>query len=259
MVGFSMAKKAETNEIPEAKIRQAIWMQKVNKTKKAICEHLGIAYNTKRLDKIIEDFKAKEIRDKELREKAKNTELNDAAKKDIIRSYLNGEAQSTIAERYYISAQRVKNVLLENNVPIRARAKNAPAKTEHIVQDLDVKFKVQDRAFFGPENSFVTILRVFDEEYAEKLRQGRQRWVELYPWKDDGKFPSPVLDIHYQIYWELEDGTSWKLESLKQHVKRVENLIAETGRETYDVWIESDHAFRKTFVPRSELFPVVTK
>ena len=39
--------------ISEAKIRQAIWMLKAKKTKKQVCEHLGIAYNTKRLDNII--------------------------------------------------------------------------------------------------------------------------------------------------------------------------------------------------------------
>ena len=38
---------AVKKEIPEAKIRQVIWMLKVGKTKKACCEHLGIAYNTK--------------------------------------------------------------------------------------------------------------------------------------------------------------------------------------------------------------------
>ena len=30
-------------EIQESKIRQAIWMLKVNKTKKQVCEHVGIA------------------------------------------------------------------------------------------------------------------------------------------------------------------------------------------------------------------------
>jgi hypothetical protein len=254
-----MAKKIETQEIPEAKIRNAIWYLKTGKTKKFVCEFLGIAYNTARLAKIIEDFKAKEVREKELKEKAKNTALTDATKKDIINSYLNGEAQSAIATRYYISPQRVKTVLLESNVPIRARAKNAPAKTEHIVQDLDIKFKERDRVFYGAENSFASITQVFDEEYAEKLRQGRQRWIELLPWKEGGKHPNPVLDIHYQIYWELEDGSSWKLDALKNHVKRVETLIADTGRETYEVWIEGDHAFRKMFVPRAELFPVVSK
>ena len=48
---------AKTTDISETKIRQAIWMQKAGKTKKSICEHLGIAYNTKRLDTIIQDFK----------------------------------------------------------------------------------------------------------------------------------------------------------------------------------------------------------
>jgi hypothetical protein len=254
-----MAKKIETQEIQEAKIRNSIWYLKTGKTKKFVCDFLGIAYNTKRLDKIIEDFKAKEVRDKELKEKAKNTALTDAIKKDIIISYLNGEAQSAIATRYYISPQRVKTVLLESNVPIRARAKNAPAKTEHIVQDLDIKFKEQDKVFYGAENSFASIVRVFDEEYAEKLRQGRQRWVELVPWKEGGRHASPVLDVHYQIYWELEDGSSWKIEAIKNHIKRVETLIADTGRETYEVWIEGDHAFSKMFVPRAELFPVVSK
>jgi hypothetical protein len=254
-----MAKKIETQEIPEAKIRQAIWYLKTGKTKKFVCEHLGIAYNTKRLEKIIEDFKAKEAREKELKEKAKSAVLTDATKKDIVSSYLNGEAQSAIATRYYISPQRVKTVLLESNVPIRARAKNAPAKTEHIVQDLDIKFKERDKVFYGAENSFASITKVFDEEYAEKLRQGRQRWIELLPWKEGGKHPEPVLDVHYQIYWELEDGSSWKLDAIKNHIKRVETLIADTGRETYEVWIEGDHAFRKMFVPRAELFPVVSR
>ncbi len=56
-------------EIPESKIRQAIWMLKTNKTKKSICEHLGIAYNTKRLDSIINEFHEREARTKELKKK----------------------------------------------------------------------------------------------------------------------------------------------------------------------------------------------
>ena len=47
---------AKPTGISEAKIRQAIWMLKAKKTKKQVCEHLGIAYNTKRLDNIIQEF-----------------------------------------------------------------------------------------------------------------------------------------------------------------------------------------------------------
>ena len=53
---------AKTIEIPEAKIRQAIWMLKTNKTKKSICEHLGVAYNTKRIDTIISEFQEKQAK-----------------------------------------------------------------------------------------------------------------------------------------------------------------------------------------------------
>jgi hypothetical protein len=255
-----MSRKAVVQqEIPEAKIRQAIWMLKQKKTKKSVCEHLGIAYNTKRLDTIIQDFKDKEAREKRLKEKAKNTPLTEADKKSIIKDYLNGEAQSAIAKQFYISPQRVKKVLLENNVPIRSRKKNEPAKTEHIVQDLEIKFSTGEKVFFGELNSFATITEVFDEEYVERLSLGRQRYVETYKWTPKSPHPDAVEGIHYEIYWELEDGTRWLLNPFKAHISRVENLIIETGRETYNVWIEGDYAHRRSFVSRDKLFPVVMK
>lgn len=264
MMGFFMAKTTKKSttvkeEISDAKIRNAIWYLKSGKTKKFVCEFLGIAYNTARLTKIIDDFKAREAREKELKLKAKTLELTPAIKKDIASSYVNGEAQTAIAARYYISPQRVKTVLLEMNVPIRARAKNAAAKTEHITQDLDIKFKLNDKVFFGAENCFCFITEVYDEEYIEKLHLGRQRWVELVPWTNKSRYSEPIEGIHYEIYYELEDGSAWKLSALKNHIKRVEDYIITTGRETYGVWMDTDHAFKKLFVPRTELFPVIYK
>ena len=63
---------AKPTDISEAKIRQAIWMIKAKKTKKAVCEHIGIAYNTKRLDAIIQEFHDKQKREAELKKKARN-------------------------------------------------------------------------------------------------------------------------------------------------------------------------------------------
>ena len=51
---------AKSPTIPEAKIRQAIWMLKKGKSKKDCCLHLGISYNTKRLDTIIKDAELNE-------------------------------------------------------------------------------------------------------------------------------------------------------------------------------------------------------
>ena len=98
-------------EISEAKIRQAIWMLKVNKTKKQVCEHLGIAYNTKRLDTIINDFHEKNKRIADLKAKARYKKFTEAEKKGIAEAYLNGETQSKLAEQFYISATRIKKYL----------------------------------------------------------------------------------------------------------------------------------------------------
>ena len=89
-----MARTTTKVEIPEAKIRQAIWMLKVNKTKKQVCEHLGIAYNTKRLDTIINDFHEKNKRIADLKAKARYKKFTEAEKKGIAEAYLNGETQS---------------------------------------------------------------------------------------------------------------------------------------------------------------------
>jgi hypothetical protein len=253
-------KKVTNDEIPDAKIRNAIWYLKEKKTKKFICEYLGITYNTKKLDSLIEDFKKREAREKELKEKAKTLVITDLIKKDIASRYVNGEAQTAIAASYYLSPQKIKTILMEMNVPIRARAKRGEAKTEHIVQDLDVKFTTRSRVFYGRENCFASILEIYDEEYADRMRLGRQRWIELVEWKErTSRFSEPQPGIHYEIYWELENGESWKLEALKNHVARVENLIAETGRETYKIWLEGDYSYTKIFVPRAELYPVEYK
>jgi hypothetical protein len=252
-------KKAKTDEIPEAKIRQAIWMLKTNKTKKSICEHLGIAYNTKRLDNIINDFLEKQERLVQLKKKAKEKEFTEAEKRQMAKDYQEGESVSSIAAHNYISSQKVKSFLLEVGVPIRARKKNAAAQTDHVVQDLDVKFKIGDRAFHGLTNSFVSITRVRDEEYVEWLRSGLQKYVETYPWTYKSKFPEPVEGIHYEIYWILEDGQMMKLSALKRLIKSIETHIEEYGREAYDIWVEGEHNHFRHSIPRHELFPVITK
>ena len=133
-------------EITEAKIRQAIWMIKANKTKKSICEHLGIAYNTKRLDTIIQDFKDKEVRQAELKKKARAKVLTEGEKENIVKSYQDGESQSAIAKQLYLTPQRIKAVLIEKGIPIRARKKTGQATVDHVVQDLEVKFAKGDNS-----------------------------------------------------------------------------------------------------------------
>ena len=156
-------------EITEAKIRQAIWMIKAKKTKKSICEHLGIAYNTKRLDQIIKDFHDRQEREAELKKKARSKIFSKTEKQSIADDYLSGDSQSAIAKRNYISPQRVKNILMEMNVPIRARGKGKAAKVDHVVQDLEVRFNKNDKVKLKKIYNYKSIVEDPEEIVVEKI------------------------------------------------------------------------------------------
>lgn len=255
-----MARKPKTNEISETKIRQAIWMVKANKTKKSICEHLGIAYNTKRLDTIIQEFQDRENRIAELKKKRSKTPFSEVEKKQIVDDYNNGESQSAIATRLYASPQRIKNVLIEMNVPIRARSKTGEAKVDHVIQDLDVIFKKEDRVFIPKINSFGKVKEVFDEDWIDYYRQPeRRRYVELHGLKEAKKKYGEEYegreDVHWNIYWQYDNGSEWKEMAIKDKISRVESIIEETGREYYRIWVEGDYGHFRD-ITRENLFPV---
>jgi hypothetical protein len=252
--------KAPTQEIPEAKIRNAIWYIKSGKTKKFVCEFLGIAYNTKKLDSIIEEFHRKNEREAELKKAARTKIFTTKEKEAIAAQYLAGEAQSTLAKQYFISPQRIKSILMEMNTPIRGRGKNSEAKVDHIVQDLEIKFKAGDKVFLAKNNCFATIHEVYDEDYIEYLENGRQKYVEIYPFKPNkfglsGKYSEPTEGIHYEIYWVLDDGTQMKINAMKSVRNRIIKTIEETGREYYMIWrSDGDNCF--IYATRDELYPV---
>jgi len=274
-----MAAKTKT-EIPEAKIRQALWMQKTGKTKKAICEHLNIAYNTKRLDTILQDFKDKEARTAELKAQAKTKTFSEDEKKMIAQEYTKGKAISNIALEWYVSSPKIKKILIELNVPLRGRGKNSEAKTEHVQQDLDIKFKADDRVFVSSENCFGKILEVYDEEYIELLRNPiRRKIVYLGAYdtllKQSEKTKEEIDEaslregVHIEYYYEYnrEDfvklGISkpnfapgeWKEHAAKHFIHRLETQIESTGREHYLVWLDTQYGGMSQ-IPRSKLFPV---
>ena len=251
---------AKTTDISETKIRQAIWMQKANKTKKSICEHLGIAYNTKRLDTIIQDFKDKQTRHAELKKKARAKTLSDNDKEGIVKSYQEGESQSAIAKQLFLTPQRVKAVLIEKGIPIRARKKTGQATVDHVVQDLDVKFNKGDKVFIPKINSFANVKEVFDEDWIDDHRQPRRRkYVELHGMKEArkkwGESFEGKEDVHWNIYWEYDNGSEWKEHAITRMINKVETIIEETGREYYSVYVEGDYAHYRTEM-RNNLYPV---
>lgn len=253
--------KIPTTEISEAKIRQVIWMLKVGKTKKACCEHLGINYNVKKLDSIIDEFHKRIEREAALKKAAKAKIFTEAEKRTIADAYLSGETQSALAKQFYVSPQRIKNILIEMNVPIRGRGKNSEAKTDHIIQDLEVRFKRGDRVFISKYNAFGVIDKIYDEEYLEYLETGRQRYIETYEFKPDpktgmhGKYFEPAEGVHYEIYWQLPDGKEMRMSAMLHMRNQIIKNLEKTGREFYSVWKDDEYG-GFYYINRDDLYPV---
>lgn len=252
--------KASNTEIPEAKIRQVIWYLKTGKTKKFCCEHLSIPYSPKKLDTIIEEFHAKIEREAELKKVARVKVFSDKEKQQIAKQYLGGAAQSTLAADYFISPQRIKNILIEMNVPIRGKGKKSETKVDHIEQDLETKFAKGDKVFSKRHNCFATIYHVYDEDYIDYLENCKQRYVEIYSFKPDkkgmsGPFFEPQEGIHFEIYYDLVDGSEIKKSALEMQRRKVLRILEETGREYYSIWRDDDDGCFYT-VMREELYPV---
>lgn len=243
-------------EIPEAKIRQVIWMLKVGKTKKECCSFLGIAYNTKRLETIIEDFRKDQEKQEELKKQARSKPIEEETKNYIVASYQEGTAMSVLAEKLFLTPQKIKQVLIEKNVPIRGRSKKAGAKVDHVIQDLDRKFVIGERVFIARTNEFGLVKKVFDEEYIEQFENCILKSIELHSWKNLKPDQEPVEGIHFESYYELPNGEQWKRSAVQHVINRVNKVIESTGRESYLVYHTGDSQYYAEYY-RRDLFPVV--
>lgn len=119
---MARSKNAEFEKLDPANMDRVILLLEGEKpiTKKAACEALNISYNTARLTKLIEDYKAKLAR--EAARRAANRG-KPATKDEIsysIAEYIRGEPISTIANSLARTADFVSKILDSNDVPRRA-------------------------------------------------------------------------------------------------------------------------------------------
>ncbi|RLG17879.1 hypothetical protein DRN75_03110 [Nanoarchaeota archaeon] len=89
-------------------------------TKKTACEILNIAYNTTRLNNIVEGFKEQKATQKRLRDANRGKPLSIDEKSNIIESYLKGESLVDISKSIYRSVALVRSVIASLGVPKRA-------------------------------------------------------------------------------------------------------------------------------------------
>jgi len=91
-------------------------------TKKDACSILNIAYNTTRLAKLIEAYKAKKAATAAKRAALRGKPATPGEITFIVSGYLEGQPIDYLSEKTYRSSLFVRNVLDKYDVPIRARA-----------------------------------------------------------------------------------------------------------------------------------------
>lgn len=91
-------------------------------TKKDACAILNIAYNTARLNTLIEKHKEKKAKDKERRAALRGKPATETEIQFVIQEYLEGATVDSITQKLYRSSDFVLNILDKYGVPRRQRA-----------------------------------------------------------------------------------------------------------------------------------------
>ena len=121
MAAKKAVKVKESEDLSSANIEKVIGLLSAEKpcTKKEACSILRIAYNTTRLQTIIDNYKEKKQREAQLRADKARKPATLAEIQYAIQEYLTGEAISKIAESLYRSASFVDRILTRCAVPKR--------------------------------------------------------------------------------------------------------------------------------------------
>lgn len=164
-------------------------------TKKAACEILKIAYNTTRLAKLIDEFKAKKKRTEERRKALRGKPATAEDIRFIAKEYLLGTAISDIAEQLYRSTAFVEGILDTYAVPRRGRSYNYD--TPELIPEtaMSDKFEKGEVVYSVRYDSPAIIDKFFDSADTVKYPKGRvyRIWLTSEKWQQ----------YAYQPVWEL--------------------------------------------------------
>ena len=139
-------------------------------TKKDACQILGMAYNTKRLDQLLQEFLNKQELEKKRRAEKRGKPATDDEIVFVIQEYLEGQTVDAISKSLFRSTQFVKGILEKYAVPIRS-TKHDYFKPELIPEGaVRERFKVGEVVYSARYDSIARI----DAEIENSAKHG---WV----------------------------------------------------------------------------------
>lgn len=155
-------------------------------TKKLACELLGMTYNTTRLGQIIDDFLAKQDRDRKMRASKRGKPATKEEVVYVISEYLSGENIDAISKATYRSPTFVKNILRDNSVPVRTPG------SSYFSPELIPDGAIRDRFNLGEvvySSRYDSTARIEKEAYSDKHGWIYRIWLlddawQQYAWQE---------------------------------------------------------------------------
>lgn len=137
-------------------------------TKKEACEILNIAYNTSRLNKIIEAHKEHQDLVKRMKAKKRGKPADSTEIKFIVEAFMNGASISDIAKSNYRSVAFIKSIIDKVGVPVRATGDDK--FTIELLPDECVadNFTVNEMVWSAKYHTACKVLKKLPERYNEK-------------------------------------------------------------------------------------------
>lgn len=112
----------DTEDLSDSNIEKVIGLLEAAKpcTKKEACGILRIAYNTTRLQSIIDSYKERKLMDAKRRAEKSGTVATESEIQYVVQSYLQGDNVTKISDALYRSAAFVNNILTKTGTPRRS-------------------------------------------------------------------------------------------------------------------------------------------
>ena len=204
-------------------------------TKKEACDILNIAYNTTRLNKIIEDYNDRKQYTAERKKKLRGRPASQAEIAEAVESYLSGGTISEISKSLFRSPSFVRSLLERVGVPQRPANKEEKLGSHYYPDDLlSDDYAVGEIAWSANYHGAVEVhARLTPEYIASKKGLGNTDY--------EAKYGCPVYCVYVRQKVDSEDtffsnvtqgGFSayvpayelCKLEHLKEYGVRIERL-----------------------------------
>jgi hypothetical protein len=178
-------RKKEEERLDDPTIRRVIQLlgdEKEPITKKAACEILNISYNTKRLNSIIEEYKAQQEFIKKRYKQNRGKPISDMDKQYIITSYLKGDNITQISRAVYRNVDKVKRFIEECGLP--SNKGRGDYFNPELIPDKSLKeeYSVGDMVWSARYNAVAEITGKLKDNIYRLWVYGRHNESAYQPW-----------------------------------------------------------------------------